>query len=348
VLAAVFYPDKKLKIEERPIIKPKRGEVLVKVQCCGVCMSDYLIYKGEIPLKKPVVLGHEFSGVVEEVGEGVERFEPGDRVVVNPNVTCGYCSYCVKGMTNLCENAISLGGVGREIFDGGFQEYTVVPQQNLGKLEAETSFEAGTFVEPLGCVIHGVEKVNVFPGESVLVVGAGPIGLLLTQYLKLKASSKIIVSEPSEYRREIAKRLGADVALDPRQVNVASAVERLCGKVDVAIEAVGKMETVKDALSAVKRGGRVLIFGVPPKEGTIPLKVFDVYFHEIAITGSYSLTQKTFYQALQLINGRRILTSELISHRFTLKDLPKAFQLQGAGIGLKKIIVLESQGREAV
>lgn len=341
MLAAVLYPDGSLRIEERDVPKPGRGEVLIKVKRCGVCMSDYLISQGEVPLDKPVVLGHEFSGIIEEVGEGVSEFKRGDRVAVNPSISCGYCSYCIKGLTNLCDNAASLGGMGKMIIDGGFQEYTIVPQQSLAKLGTETSFEAGTFVEPLGCVIHGIERVGISPGDVILVIGAGPMGILLTQFSRLKAPSKIIVSEPSSDRREIARRFGADLVLDPSQVDVASEVRRAYGGADLAVEAVGKADTVRTALFSVRRGGRVLIFGVPPKGATIPLDVFTIYFDEVTMMGSYSLTRESFYQALRLINEGKIAVEELISHRFPLKELPEALHLQGEGKGLKKMIVFE-------
>jgi NADPH2:quinone reductase len=342
MFAMVLYPNGSLRMEKREIPKPKPEEVLVKVKRCGVCTSDYLIYKGEVPLSKPVVLGHEFTGVVQEIGKDVTYFKPGDKVVVNPNISCGHCLYCIRGATNLCENGISLGGVSKEIHDGGFQEFVSVPQQNLARLDDKTSFEAGTFVEPLACVIHGVEKLDIFPGASVLILGAGPIGLLLTQFIQLRASSKIIVSEPSSERRKFARKFGADLVIDPTQTDVAKQIKDTYGGADYAIEAVGKLKTIRQALTAVKRGGKVLIFGVPPNNQDFSFNVFNLYFNEIEFKGSYSFTNETFYQSLQLINNNKVLTTKLISHYLPLKDLEKAFRLQEQGQGLKKMVVIDN------
>lgn len=341
MLSMVLYPEGKLILEKRSIPEPGRKEALIKLKRCGICMSDYLLSRCEFPLNKPVVLGHEFSGVVERAGEEVNEFKKGSRVTVNPTVSCGNCSYCLKGQTNLCDKVSSLGGVGRTIMDGGFQEYTVVPQHSLAKLDTKIPFEAGTFIEPLGCVIHGIEKAGISPGEVILIIGAGPMGLLLIQFSKLKAPSKIIVSEPSPYRSEIARKLGADLVLNPDQVDIVSEIRKILGGVDLAIEAVGKTGTIEVALASTKKGGRILIFGVPPKGATIPLDVFSLYLDEKEAMGCYSTTDKSFYQALQLINAGKIATEELISHRFSLRELPYALRLQGEGQGLKKMILFD-------
>lgn len=341
MLAAVLYPNGKLKLENREIPTPKEGEVLVKVKCCGICMTDVHIAKGRFPVNKPIVLGHEFSGIVHDYGEHVGGVQKGDHVVINPLRSCGGCQYCQKGMPNLCQNALSLGGAAKTIIDGGFQEYAIVPKENIGHLSPESSFEAGAMVEPLGCAIHGINKLKVANEEHLLIIGAGPMGLILLQLAQLRGVAKIIVSEPMKTRRALAKQFGADVTHNPAEGKIVENLktrEFLNQGVDLAIEASGNQKAVESAISSLKRGGRVLIFGVPPKDADVPVNIFHTYFHELTLRGSYALTNQSFHQALALINSKRLEIDSLISHKLSIRDISKALKLQEEGRGLKKMI----------
>jgi len=336
----LMNPDRTLKLVERKIPSPKGNEVLVEVKACGICMTDYHIYKGNFKLDRPVVLGHEFSGIVEAVGNKVKNFKIGDRVTVNPTISCGKCVYCVRGDSNLCENGMSLGGAAKTILDGGFQEYTLVPEENLGILKNEISFEEGAFVEPLGCAIRGIQQSRLKIGEKVLIVGAGPMGLLLLQLSKINGASMVIVSELNPERREMAKKLGADYVLDPTNSNIPETVKEISnGGVDLAIEAVGKEITFKDAYESVGKKGRVLVFGVPSETASFSIPLFDIYFREIEVIGSFAISKESFNIALELLNNEKIRVKELISHRLTLEELPKALEMQEKSQGLKKMII---------
>lgn len=337
--AGVYRSGEGIKIEERKVPDPEPDEALVGVKACGICMTDVHISKGQFGVSDPLVLGHEFSGVIKEIGDNVSKYDIGDRISVNPIVSCGNCEFCMDGRTNLCENGKILGGAGEVIVDGGFQEYTTVPEDNLGALNQKTSFEKGAFSEPLGCAVRGIRRADISPGDRVLIIGAGPMGLLLLQLAQLQGASEITVSELKEERRKVARKLGADRVLDPNQTDVVSEVKENVGKgVDISIEAVGASQTVRDAIDSLKIGGKILVFGVPPEDATIPLNIFDVYFDEIDIVGSYAIDKNSFRRSVSLLNSDKINTGDLVTHRFQLDELENAIELNEQGVGLKKII----------
>ncbi|MBS3791573.1 alcohol dehydrogenase catalytic domain-containing protein [Candidatus Bipolaricaulota bacterium] len=339
--AAVFTPDGEINLREREKPTPGEGKVRVKVKNCGVCMTDVHITHGEFSVEDPVVLGHEFSGIVDEVGPGVERFNIGDKVAANPIISCGYCSYCKDGRTNFCQNAIILGGAGRNIIDGGFQEFSVVPQRNLEKLEEHVSFRRGAFAEPLACAIRGINRLQINTGDEILLIGAGPMGLLLLQLLQMQGAAKVIVSELIDERRELALELGADYSVSPENHEVPEEVRSLSDNkdgVDVAVEAVGNKTAAQTGIESLRRGGKMLIFGVPPEEAEVPVNIFDTYFDEIDLFGSYALTKQDFFASISLINGEKLELSSLVSHRLNIDDILKAIELTEKGEGLKKQI----------
>lgn len=339
--AAVLGSDHNITIENKDNPRPEEKEVRVKVKRCGVCMTDVYIQNGAFSVSDFLVLGHEFAGVVDDIGPSVTRFQEGDKVAANPIINCGYCSHCQEGNTNFCENATVLGGAGENIIDGGFQEYTIVPEKNLSKLDGSVSFTRGAFAEPLACAIRGVNRVQINPGDDVLLIGAGPMGLLLLQLLKKQGASQIIVSEILEDRREVAKEFGADHVFSPKGVNLPHKVAKVSasGKgVDVAIEAVGSKQTAKVSLQSLRRGGKMLIFGVPPEEAEIPVNIFKTYYKEKDILGSFALTKKDFRQSISLINSGKLNLEKLVTHTMRLEKLNTAIELANEGQGLKKQI----------
>lgn len=339
--AAVYYPSEGIKIENRNIPEPSEDEVLLEVKACGICMTDIYIASGEFDLTDPMVLGHEFTGIIQDVGGKVNKFKVGERVAVNPTITCRNCRHCDMGETNLCEEASSLGGAAKELRDGGFQEYTLVPEENLGHINDSVTFDEGSLVEPLGCAVHAIEKANITIGDDILLLGAGPMGLLILQLLSLQGSAEIIVSEPEQERREKVEEMGAFRVLNPLQSAVPTRVKGLSqtGRgVDLVIETVGKSETIQTGLNCLKRGGQLEVFGVPSRDAEVPVNLFSTYFDEVDIIGSYAITRRSFQQALSLINAGRIDTNAIISHKFQLSELNKAIELTKRGKGLKKVI----------
>lgn len=337
--AAVLNLDRKISIVEREVPEPKEDEVLINVKACGVCRTDYHIYHGQFNIKQPVVLGHEFSGVVVKVGKNVKDFKEGDIVAAHPIIACGKCEYCVSGNSNLCENAKVLGGAGEDIYDGGFQEYTVVPEKNLRKFVDSVDFEEAAFAEPLGCAVRGIQKSRLSLGEKVLIIGAGPMGLLLTQLAAIYGASLIIVSEIDKQKREIAKQLGAHITVNPEETDVVEFVKDVTkGGVNLAIEAVGKVKTFEAAFKSLRKMGRAMIFGVPADTAEYSIPLFPIYYKEFEIIGSYAVSYESFNIAVELLNNKRVNVKPLITHRLQLEELLKAFELMDRNEGLKKMI----------
>lgn len=340
MLAAVLHGPRDLRVEEveRPAVNPR--DVLVKVKACGVCMTDLHMYMWEFPVKTPVILGHEFSGEVSAIGKDVYGVQVGDRVAVDPVLSCSVCDECVSGRDNLCERLMAIGGAGNVIINGAFAEYAWVPQEAIGKIPSEISFDEGAFVEPLGCCIHGIDRSRVKAGETVVLIGAGPIGLLLLQLIRLAGASQIVVMDLKNERLKLAMKLGADLAINPLHEDpLGRLMELTHGKgADLAIEAVGSPATVKQAIQMVKKGGRVNIFGVAPVNSKIDTSPFDIYFREIEVVGTYAITREAFRRSIAMLQSGRIKIEPLITERFPLSDIAKAFTLVEKKEGLKKLI----------
>ena len=199
--AAVFHGVRDIRLEERERRRPGRGEVAVRVKACGVCGTDVHMYHGapgSVQIRPPVVLGHELSGEVAEVGAGVDRLADGDRVTVDPNMPCGRCFYCRIGRGHLCESLRAVGVTQ----DGGFAEYCIVPASQVYRVRQSVSFEAAALAEPLACCLHGIDRMAIRPGQEVAVFGVGPIGLMAVQLAFLSGASRVFASDPRELRRK--------------------------------------------------------------------------------------------------------------------------------------------------
>lgn len=339
--ASTLTDTGEITVEERDRPEPANDEVLVQVGACSVCMTDYHMYHGTFTVKTPLVLGHEGAGTVAKVGADVEDFVAGDRVAINPTVPCNACSYCKKGDTHLCENNISIGGAGDTILDGAFAEYVRVPAINIEDI-GDMPFERAALAEPLACCVHGVQQADIRPGDSVGIIGAGPIGLLLLQAFQNAGAAPIVVSEPDDGRRELAADLGADAVIDPNEVNPEEVIpEAAGGPVDVGVEAIGLVPTIKQANAVTAPGGSTLIFGVPDQEATLEINPFDIFFNEIDYCGSFSLTTEDFERAVKLLQNDRVDAEILITEHIGLDDLPTAFGQMSNAEGLKKVVIPE-------
>jgi NADPH2:quinone reductase len=313
------------------------GDVLVEVGATGVCMTDFHMYHGTFAVDTPLVLGHESAGTVVEVGDDVTAFGVGDRVAMNPIVPCNVCSACKRGATNLCENNTTIGGAGETIVDGAFAEYVRVPAGNVEDV-GELPFRHAALSEPLGCCVQGVERSGVEQGDSVALIGAGPIGLLLLQTLRNRGAAPIVVSEIDPDRRALASDMGADVVIDPTEVDPVEAIREAVGPVDAGIEVVGKVATIEQAHAVTAKGGNTLIFGVPDQEATMEVSPFDVYFQEIDLRGTFALTQEAFERAVTLLRTGRIDAESLVTEEIGLADIPGAFERMANAEGLKKVV----------
>ena len=309
--SAVFYGKHDLRVEESP--KPSVGphDVLIQVKACGVCGTDVHIYegdKGAAAVTPPTILGHEFSGVVAEVGGAVTRCKPGDRVCIDPNCYCGACTPCRSGVAHFCEHMIGYGTT----TNGGFAEYCAVNERQVYQLGAHTSFEQGAMAEPVACCLHGLDMCEIRPGHQVVVIGGGMIGLLMLQLARLAGAAKVALLEPVAGKREVGKSLGADVCIDPLHEDV-QAVLRAHGIdwVNTVIECVGRPSTIEQAIEIAGNKAVVMMFGLTRPDETIAVKPFEIFQKELVLKASY-LNPYTQQRALDLIDSGRLDVQSMI------------------------------------
>ena len=335
--ASYFLGKGSFEVRQAPELHPGPGEVVIKNMVCGVCGTDVHIFHGEpgsADVTPPVVLGHEYSGEVVEVGEGVTALKPGDHVTVDPNIYCGECVYCRNGKKQLCETMQAVG-VTR---DGGFGEYSLVPAAQAFKLGDSVPYEAGAMAEPVACCLHGIDLAGIKAGDRVCIVGGGAIGLIMLQLAKLSGASSLVLSEPNEKRRQVALSLGADAAIDPTAPDANSAYEAALGDgADVVIECVGNNAAVKSAFQLAKKGATIVLFSVPKVDATFDLPLFDVYKKELTIKGSF-VNPDTHERAVRLINSGKLDFTSIITHRFNLDQLPEAIAMQMSSESIKVVV----------
>ncbi len=324
MLQAVTMGPGRLVFEEVDDPVPRPDEVIVELGACGICGTDRAIFRGDTPQEFPIVLGHEYSGTVVGVGPEVQLLSVGQQVAIDPNITCGLCSYCRRDLPHLCSRLSPLG-IDRR---GGYAERSAVPERNAHPLPDGLSLEEATLAEPLSCCVRGMQLAGIDLGDTVVVLGAGPMGSLLVQVARLEGAASIIVSEPTPARRELVLDLGADVALDGGS-DVREAVLDMTEGIgaDVVIEAAGTLATAEAALSMVRRGGTVLWFGVPPASERISVSPFWVNDNEITIRGSFN-NPLTFSRALELIASGRVKVRPLITDTVHLREMEAALDLR--------------------
>jgi L-iditol 2-dehydrogenase len=321
----VWYGGKDIRIENVPLPKIKDDEVLVKVKAVSICGSDLHAYRGvskrRIP---PLVMGHEFSGEIVEVGKKVKNLSMGERVVVEPIVSCGTCRLCRLGRNNICEN---LQLVGLHL-SGAFSEYVSVPAKKCYTLPKTVSFEEASLVEPLAVAVHAVHLASLEKNVAIAIIGSGAIGLMILQVAKNRGIRKIVVLDTLDYRLALAQKLGATTIINVKKEDPVTEV-LAHGGANTVFEAVGHQKTVQQALSMVKKGGKVVIIGM--LEATMELGMLDVTVKEIEIRGSYGYTSNDFKQALILIAKGKVKVKPLITHVLPLHDIAKGFDILSKG-----------------
>lgn len=338
--AARFLGNKTFEVTELPQPHAGPGELVLRNRVCGVCGTDVHIYHGEpgsADVCPPVVLGHEYSAQVVEVGEGVSGFTVGDHVTVDPNIYCGRCGPCQNGRKQLCLHMEAIG-VTR---DGGFAQYSQIPASQAFKLDHQVPWEAAAMAEPLACCVHGIDLAGIRPGQKVCVVGGGAIGLIMVQLAKLSGAARILLSEPNEKRRQVGLQLGADAAIDPTQPGWDQLFSREMGEgAQVVIECVGNVTAVKSAFQFAAKGATILLFSVPKVDSTFQLPLFDVYKKELTIKGSF-VNPDTHARAVALINSGKVDFGPIVTHRFTLDQLPQAIAMQMSEESIKVVVEAE-------
>ncbi|MCB9113169.1 MAG: zinc-dependent alcohol dehydrogenase family protein [Anaerolineales bacterium] len=325
--SVVIQEPNKITLLEKDVPTPKSMELVIQVMASGICGTDLHIFRGEYLGSYPVIPGHEFSGVIVAVGDNVSRFKVGDRVAVEPNIACDNCVNCLNNRQNFCLNWQAVGVT----LPGGMEQFVAVPEKaafNIGDLP----FEYGAFVEPLSCVVHGVERAHISMGDHVAVLGAGPIGNLLLQMARLQGAAKITMLESNPGRAELARQLGADhvvMSMDEMQIDTY----------DVVIDATGAIPVMNRSVDFVRKGGTVLLFGVPPSGKNLEMEGFKIFQKGLTVLSSYTSVRNS-YQAVELLRSGQIRVDALISHRLPLEDLPKALEMiESRDPSVKKVII---------
>lgn len=326
--AAVFYEPGVIKVQEWPDPVISGDEVLIRVMAAGVCGTDLHIFDGAEGASEcypPVILGHEFAGIVEGTGPDVKHVRIGDHVTADPNRGCGVCPECQRGRYHFCPDMFATGVTG----DGGFARYAKVREEQVYKIADAVPFEEAAMCEPLSCCLHGIEQAKISPGDTVLVIGGGTIGLLMVQLAHLAGAGTVIVSEPVEKKHALARKAGADYCINPEKATPFDLIaEKGIPGIDVSIECVGRADTMQDALTYVSRGGHVLFFGLTPPDAEIPVRPFDVFRKELTITSSF-VNPHTMGRAAALISSGKLILSDLISDRLSLDEIHQAFKIRG-------------------
>jgi len=339
--AAVLYGIEDLRVEDVEVPEAGPGEVLVQVKAATTCGTDVKIlrrgYVGDI-VSYPMPFGHEWSGIVVDVGDGVEGFGVGDRIRAGNSAPCYSCVMCAEGKYNLC--------MSRTWLWGAYAEFIKVPNQivlfNAQNFPSSLGFEEAAVAEPLACVLHGSDKVGTTTGDSVAIIGAGPIGLLHLLVAKQKGAERIFISDLVDDRLQVAERLGADETINSEREDLPSVVKELTGGlgVDVVIESVGLPQTWMDALRLVKTGGRVLEFGGAPSGTTIEVETELLHYGEVTIMGSFHAAPSDFERALRAIAERKIDVKPLLTDRMKLEEITKAFEILSTSKSELKIAII--------
>lgn len=332
--AARLHGPRDLRIERSSIPSAAPHEVLVRVGVAGLCGTDHRIWTGDRPVAYPRVMGHEFVGRVEAVGEGVTRVGVGDRVAVEPNYSCGTCPLCREGNRNLC---LSRTAIGIDV-DGCLAELVRVPARCCWPAPAQAADEDLMLTEPLAVVVRAVARSGARAGETAAVVGGGTLGLLALQVLRAHGARVLCIGR-SGRRFELARQLGAEAVHATSQGPLRPVAERFSGRegVDCVVETAGTPEAVNHALDLVRPGGRIVLTGLP-HEAT-PVTFFSVVRREVTISGSM-IYQDEFAEAMRLVAAGQVRTAPLITHRFPLDEIARAFAVHEEPTAIKVAVVL--------
>ena len=332
-LSAVWYGTHDLRLEERPLPPLGPGDVLVDVVGCGVCATDLHLLDGSIRLyDPPKVLGHEVGGVVRAVGPAVRFAREGDAVALDTSVPCQACFFCREGQPFMCPNRVSVAA--------GFSERTVVPESVVHALPTGVPPAMGALAEPLSCAIHAVERAEVRPADTVAIVGAGALGLLVLAVVRLSGATHVVVSDLDASRRALAERLGATHTVDPTSQDMLGVVRSLTGGrgADVAFEAVGAPVTLEQAFTLPRQGGTLMQVSVPPSSARFSLPTYELFARELTIKGSFVRTTE-FRRAVELLGTLDL--APLITRRFGLQDIHAAIEAARSRQGVRVLVGAE-------
>ena len=339
---ALLQAPRKLAVVERDRPVPGPGEVIVQTAATAVCHTDLSIYVGEHPgVKYPVVMGHESTGILDAIGEGVTGLKAGEHVIINPIIACGACDQCVRGAGNLCRNA---GLFGREI-EGSLSQYVKLASRYVHVLPPRLPLEAATLIETLATVRHAQHRVGLSTAESVVVLGMGTAGLLHARLAVLTGAAPVIAVSRTQWKLDMAQRMGAHHIIQSSLDKAVDEVKRLTGGkgADVVIDAAGSAESLRAAVDMLRPGGRYAAFAVS-HETVRGFSTFPLYFGEISIIGSRALTPQDMNPSIQLIASGAVDVNGFISAKYPLTDAAAAFEEYERNPGRILRLVIDSQG----
>ena len=341
MIAAELTAARRFELREMQATDPGPGQVQVRVKSVGICGSDLHYYFeggiGDTSCIFPMVLGHEPSGEIVKLGAGVSGWAPGDRAILEPALYCYHCEFCMTGKHNVCEH---LRFLSTPTDPGFFREFVNLPLTNVIPLPPALSFDAGTLCEPLAVVMHSMKFADPRPGETVVVFGAGPIGLLTLSVLRLSAVGRIFVVEPVEHRRELALRLGADAAIDPHAEDVVRRIRQDSGNrgVDLAIDCAAKDGSMNQSLFAVRNAGRVVYTGIPG-EMVVPMEFHEMRRKELTIYNVRRSNHET-HVAMQLLEEHPERFLPMLTHQRPMEQIASAFDmLEHYDDGAAKVVI---------
>jgi len=338
--SVLYMAPGKLEIQDVDIPKPGPGEILVKIRVATTCGTDVKTYRrGHPKVEPPTPFGHEYAGDVVSVGKGVKKFKAGMRVVAHNTAPCGTCYYCIHHQESMCENLL--------INIGAYSEYIVIPapivEINTFEIPQKLSYSQAVMLEPFSTVVHGQEIIDIQSGENVAIIGAGPIGLMHLQMALYRGAPMIIVSDLTDERLKVAKKIGGDRVhtLNPNNCDTLESIRELTdGRgVDVAIESAGAAEAWQMALKAARPGGRVLWFGGLPKGTQVEVDSYAVHYGELSMYGIFHCTPLDVYHAFQLISSGVLDSKPLITGELPLEQVEDALKMMMAGESIKMAII---------
>ncbi len=342
---AVYYGPRDVRLEESEVPEIADKEILVKIHACGVCGTDVkTVMRGHPLIKPPTVLGHEIAGEIVKMGKDVMEHKIGERVVVAPYVPDGTCYYCLHGRYTMCS-----GLYDQTPTPGGFAEFVKVPDNIVKKgtleIPGTVSYEEASLTEPLSCCLHGIEECHVGVGDSIAIVGDGPIGLMHLQLAKVKGATKTILSGQLNERLKLAEELGADVTVNETEEKpVEKVMEETDNRgADAVIVAVGSVAAAEEGLKMVRKGGIINFFGGFPGQSELKLDPNLIHYSEVTITGTFGFSHITFANALQLIGTRKVNVDKLITHKFRLNQVLTAIDVLAERKGLKAVVTISAR-----
>ena len=335
--AVVYDSAKNFTIKDIPTPEPKAGEVLVKIELAGVCGTDLHIHEGDFLAEFPLIPGHEMVGIVSALGAGVNQFKLGERVTVNPVVSCGDCEFCREGKPILCHNRKGLG----TNWPGSFAEYMIATEDLVFKV-GNLSPDVAVFAEPAACAMHGAQMLGIKPGSSALIFGAGPTGQLLAQLMATSGAASVTVAGSTQFKLDLAKKLGADKTYLMDRNNVAKTKTDLLkaspSGYDIVVEATGSMQVAEICVPLTRSGGTFMVYGVAEPDEIFKINAFDVFHREIRIQDSFAEID-TFPATLAALESGRLKTDGLITHRFSIDEYGKALEALRSDKSAHKIVL---------